>query len=112
MNTQISNAKLEKGKWYAIRPNIAGYMWMFFIPKRTVKLNTILKDMRKTYIETTYLPETVFSLALTSRGSTNYAGNPHHSPLPDGATIEASYVIYSKGVPENKSTISYYAERV
>lgn len=112
MKTLVSNVKFEKGKWYALRPDIPDYLWMFFTPKRTVKFDTILKHMCKLRNETTYLPETVFSLALTSRGMTNYSGNPFSAPLPDGATVESSYVVYFGKSADFKGKIIVYASEV
>lgn len=112
MRTLVENVKFEKGKWYALCPNISDYLWMFFTPKRTVKFDTVLKDMCKLRNETTYLPETTFSLALTSRGTTRYAGNPHCAPLPDGAAIESSYIVHFSKSADGKNTITAYAERV
>lgn len=112
MRTLVSNVKFEKGKWYALRPDIPDYLWMFFTPKRTVKFDTVLKDIRKLRNETTYLPETTFSLALTSRGITNYSGNPFSSPLPDGATVDSSYVVYFSKSADGKGKITVYADKV
>lgn len=112
MRTLVSNVKFEKGKWYALRPDIPDYMWMFFTPKRTVKFDTILKHMCKLRNETTYLPETVFSLALAQRGTTCYSGNPHHAPLPDNATLASSYVIHFSKSADGKNNTTAYAERV
>lgn len=112
MRTLVSNVKFEKGKWYALRPDIPDYLWMFFTPKRTVKFDTVLKHMCKLRNETTYLPETVFSLALTSRGATNYSGNPFSAPLPDGATVESSYVVYFSKSADFKGKIIAYASKV
>ena len=112
MKTLVSNVKFEKGKWYALRPDIPDYLWMFFTPKRTVKFDTILKDMCKLRNETTYLPETTFSPALTSRGITNYSGNPFSAPLPDGATVDSSYVVYFSKSAGSKGKITVYADRV
>ena len=112
MRTLVSNVKFEKGKWYALRPDIPDYLWMFFTPKRTVKFDTVLKHMCKLRNETTYLPETTFSLALTSRGTTNYSGNPFSAPLPDGATVDSSYVVYFSKSADGKSKITAYADKV
>ena len=112
MRTLVSNVKFEKGKWYALRPDITNYLWMFFTPKRTVKFDTVLKHMCKLRNETIYLPETTFSLALTSRGTTCYSGNPHHAPLPDGATLVSSYVVYFSKSADGKNKHTAYAERV
>ena len=112
MRTLVSNVKFEKGKWYALRPDIPDYLWMFFTPKRTVKFDTVLKHMCKLRNETTYLPETTFSLALAVRGTTCYSGNPHHAPLPDGATLVSSYVIHLGKSAGGKNNITFYAERV
>lgn len=112
MRTLVSNVKFEKGKWYALRPDIPDYLWMFFTPKRTVKFDTILKHMCELRKETTYLPETVFSLALTSRGTTNYSGNPFSAPLPDGATVESSYVVYFSKSADFSGKITAYADKV
>ena len=113
MNTLVHDVKFERGKWYALRLSLdCTCLWMFFTPKRKVKFDTILKHMCKLRNETTYLPETVFSLALTSRGTTSYSGNPYRAPLPDGATIEASYAIHFSKSADGKGKISAYAERI
>ena len=112
MKTLVSNVKFEKGKWYALRPNIPDYFWMFFTPKRTVKFDTVLKHMCKLRNETTYLPETTFSFALASRGTTNYSGNPFSAPLPDGATVESSYVVYFSKPADGKGKITVHADKV
>lgn len=112
MRTLVSNVKFEKGKWYALHPDIPDYLWMFFKPKRTVKFDTVLKAMGKLFNETTYLPETVFSIALSSRGATRYSGNPFSAPLPDGATVESSYVVYFSKSADGKSKITAYADKV
>lgn len=113
MRTLVSNVKFEKGKWYALRLGIdCDCLWMFFTPRRTIKFDTILKHMCKLRNETTYLPETVFSLALASRGTTSYSGNPNHAPLPDNATCAASYVIHISKAINGKNNTNIYAERV
>lgn len=113
MRTLVENVKFEKGKWYALRLSLdCTCLWMFFMPKRTVKFNTILKHMCKLRNETTYLPETAFNLALTSRGTTNYSGNPFSAPLPDNATFVSSYVVHFSKSADGKNNITAYAERV
>ena len=113
MRTLVSNVKFEKGKWYALRLNLdCTCLWMFFTPKRVVKFDTILKHMCKLRNETTYLPETVFSLALAQRGTTCYSGNPYHAPLPDNATFVSSYVIHFSKSADGKNSTTAYAERV
>lgn len=113
MKTLVSDVKFERGKWYALRLSLdSDCLWMFFTPKRTVKFDTILKHMCKLRNETTYLPETVFSLALAVRGTTCYSGNPHHAPLPDGATLASSYVIHLGKSANGKNNTTFYAERV
>lgn len=113
MRTLVSDVKFEKGKWYALRLHLdCTCLWMFFTPKRKVKFDTILKHMCKLSNETTYLPETVFNLALTSRGTTSYSGNPYHAPLPDNATFVSSYVIHFSKSADGKGKISAYAERI
>lgn len=113
MRTLVENVKFERGKWYALRLHLdCTCLWMFFTPKRTVKFDTILKHMCKLRNETTYLPETVFSLALASRGTTSYSGNPYHAPLPDNATFVSSYVIHFSKSADGKGKISAYAERI
>ena len=112
MRTLVHNVKFEKGKWYAIHPDIEDYLWLFFKPKRNVKFDTILKHMRKLFNETTYKPEAVFGIALTSRGTTRYSGNPFSAPLPDGATVESSYVVYFSQSADGKGKITVYADKV
>ena len=113
MRTLVSNVKFEKGKWYALRLSLnIDCLWMFFMPKRAVKFDTILKHMCKLHNETTYLPETVFSLVLAARGTTCYSGNPYHAPLPDGATLVSSYVVHFSNSADGKNKHTAYAERV
>ena len=113
MRTLVSDVKFESGKWYALRLSLdCTCLWMFFTPKRKVKFDTILKHMCKLRNETTYLPETAFSLALASRGTTCYSGNPYHAPLPDNATFVSSYVILVSKSADGKNNITAYAERV
>ena len=112
MRTPVKNIKLEKGKWYALHPDIDDYLWLFFTPKRTVKFDTVLKHMGKLFNETTYKPEAVFGIALSSRGTTRYSGNPFSAPLPDGATVESSYVVYFSQSDGNKGKITAYADKV
>lgn len=113
MRTLVSDVKFESGKWYALRLNLdCTCLWMFFTPKRKVKFDTILKHMCKLRNETTYLPETAFSLVLASRGTTRYSGNPYNAPLPDGATFASSYVIHFSKSADGRNNITAYAERV
>ena len=112
MRTLVKNIKLEKDKWYALHPDIEDYLWMFFKPKRTVKLDTVLKHMCKLSNETTYKPEAVFGIALSSRGTTRYSGNPFSAPLPDGATVESSYVVYFSQSDGDEGKITAYADKV
>lgn len=112
MSTLVENVKFEKGKWYALRPDIEDYLWTFFTPKRTVKFDTVLKHMCKLRNETTYLPETAFNIALATRGTTRYSGNPFSAPLPDGAIVDSSYVVYFSRSTAGKNKIIAYASEV
>lgn len=113
MRTLVSDVKFEKSKWYALRLSLdCTCLWMFFTPKRTVKFDTILKHMCKLRNETTYLPETVFSLVLATRGTTRYSGNTYNAPLPDNTTLASSYVVHFSKSADGKNNITAYAERV
>lgn len=112
MRTRVSNVKFERGKWYVVRPDIEDCLWMFFTPKRTVKFDTILKHMYKLLNEATYIASTAFSVAFAVKGTTRYAGNPYCTPVPDGAIIEASYIVHYGDSYDGKCNITLHAERV
>ncbi len=112
MRTLVENVKLEKGKWYAIRPCLDDAQWFFFTPKRTVKFDTVLKNICKELKTTTFRIETVVSIAFTSRGTTCWANNPRHAPIPDGVSVEASYTLHFAIALDGKNNFRAYAERM
>lgn len=112
MRTLASDITLERGKWYALRPDIENYPWVFFTPRRTMLLNDILSNMYRMLNETMYRPVVVFKKAFSAEGTIRCVSNQCYAPLPDGATIKASYAIGSRSVLENKTDAVYYVERI
>lgn len=112
MRTLVENVKFEKGKWYLLRPDVPYHLWVAFTPKRTVKFDTVLKDMCKLRDDTVYLPETAFNIVLTSKGTTRYTGTLQCAPLPDGTAVESSYIIHYNKSADGKGNTTAYAERV
>lgn len=112
MRTLVENVKFEKGKWYAIRPDLEGSQWFFFTPKRAVKFDTVLKNICKDLKDTQFHVETAVSVAFTSRGTTCWTSNPRHAPIPDGVAVTASYVIHIAIALEGKNNFRAYAERM
>ena len=112
MKILASDITLERGKWYALRPDIENYPWVFFVPRRTILLNDILSTMYRVLNETMYRPVVAFKKAFSAEGTIRCVSNQCYAPLPDGATIEASYAIGSRSAPENKADTAYYVKRI
>lgn len=106
MRTLVENVKLEKGKWYLLRPDVPYHLWVAFMPKRTVKFDTVLKDMCRLQNVMRLTPTAAFGLALDSRNIALRYNKPKR------ADIAERYVIYFCKSADDKSRISAYAERV
>jgi hypothetical protein len=106
MKTRVSNVKLEKGKWYLLRPDVPYHLWVAFTPKRTVKFDTVLKDMCHLQNVMSLAPTAAFGLAIDSRNIALRYSKPKR------ADIAERYVICFCKSADGKSKISAYAERV
>lgn len=106
MRTLVSNVKFEKGKWYALRPDVPYHYWVTFTPKRTVKFDTVLKDMCRLQNEMSLTPTAAFDLAIDSRNIALRYSKPKR------ADISAKYIVYFSKSADGNGKITAYADEV
>lgn len=106
MRTLVENVKLERGKWYVLRPDVPYHYWVAFTPKRTVKFDTVLKDMCRLQNEMSLTPTAAFGLAIDSRNIASRYSKPKR------ANVTARYIVYFSQSANGKGKITAYADEV
>lgn len=106
MRTLVENVKFEKGKWYALRPDIPYHPWVVFTPKRTVKFDTVLDNMCSLQNWMEFTPTAAFGLAIDSRNDALKYSKP------ECTDIEEWYMVYFSKSADGKSKITAYADKV